>query len=138
MRTKDRAANSEPAGQTVIPVVHEQLKVGKRLRETGTTRIRKIVRHTEEVVDEPLLQDEVKVEHIPINRHVPGPVAVREENGTTIVPVLEEVLVVEKRLLLKEELRITKQSRTVHKPQRVMLRKEEAVVERIATQEKRK
>ena len=30
----------------------------------------------------------------------------REEHGTLIVPVLEEVLVVEKRLMLKEEIHI--------------------------------
>ena len=54
----------------------------------------------------------------------------RSEEDTLIIPVLEEVLVVEKRLLLKEEVRITKREET-HTPQRVTLRREEAAVERI-------
>jgi stress response protein YsnF len=45
--------------------------------------------------------------------------------------VLEEVLVVEKRLLLKEEVRITKRRIETHMPQRVILRREEVAVERI-------
>jgi stress response protein YsnF len=36
----------------------------------------------------------------------------REEDGVLIVPVLEEQLVVTTRLVLKEELRITRKSRT--------------------------
>ena len=52
-------------------------------------------------------------------------------NGVTIVPVLEEVLFVEKRLVLKEELHIRRRvsSKTVEVP--VTLRKERAVVERV-------
>jgi stress response protein YsnF len=41
------------------------------------------------------------------------------------------VLVVEKRLMLKEELHITKGEIETYKPQRVTLRTEEAVVERV-------
>lgn len=48
-----------------------------------------------------------------------------------IVPLLEEVLVVEKRLMLKEELHISKRRTEVHNPQRVILRSEEVTVERI-------
>ena len=47
------------------------------------------------------------------------------------MPVLEEILVVEKRLMLKEELHITKEEVETYKPQRVLLRSEEAVVERV-------
>ena len=68
---------------------------------------------------------------VPINRYVEKPLPVRQEGGTIIVPILEEVLVVEKRLLLKEELRISKESKMVHKPRRVTLRGEEAVVEHV-------
>jgi uncharacterized protein (TIGR02271 family) len=77
------------------------------------------------------LHDEVVVERVPINRVVEGPVSVRSEEDTLVIPLLEEVLVVEKRLLLKEEIRITKQRVETHAPQRVTLRREEAVVERI-------
>jgi hypothetical protein len=52
-----------------------------------------------------------------------------------IVPVLEEVLIVEKRLMLKEELRITKRQSETHQSQRVILRREEAVVEHLGGRE---
>jgi stress response protein YsnF len=54
----------------------------------------------------------------------------RQEGETLIIPVLEEVLVVERRLRLKEEVRITRQQRTVHTPQSVVLKTYEVQVER--------
>jgi stress response protein YsnF len=62
---------------------------------------------------------------------------IRTEGDVTIVPVLEEVLVVEKRLLLKEELHIRRgvETETVEVP--VTLRKQRAVVEREAPKDPR-
>src|SRR5690606_31687528 len=57
-------------------------------------------------------------------------VAIRYEGDTMIVPVLEEVLVMQKRLLLEEEVRITRRRSEHRAPQRVMLREEHAEVER--------
>jgi stress response protein YsnF len=48
-----------------------------------------------------------------------------------VIPLLEEFLVVEKRLLLKEEVCITRRRVDTHAPQRVTLRREDAVMERI-------
>lgn len=118
-------------GPEVIPVVREQVKVDTRRVETGITRIKKTVHEREEIVDAPLIKETVQVERVPVNRYVREPLPVRQEGGTTIVPVMEEVLVVEKRLLLKEELRITKQSDVSRKPQRVVLRGEDVDVERL-------
>ena len=47
-----------------------------------------------------------------------------------IIPVLEEVLVIQKRTVLKEELHVTRLRREVHhEPQHVVLRAEEVTVE---------
>jgi len=116
----------------VIPVIEEQVQVGKRKVETGVTRITKKVQEREEVIDQPLLQEEVHVDRVPVNRFVDESVPVRQEKGKTIVPVFEEVLIVEKRLLLKEELHITKRAREVHKPQQAVVKSEEVVVENVA------
>jgi uncharacterized protein (TIGR02271 family) len=115
----------------VVPVIQEVLDVQTRAVETGRVRIRTIVREHEEVVDPPLLRDEVLIERVPINRVVEGPMAARSEGDTLIIPVLEEVLVVEKRLLLKEEVRVTTRRVETHSPQRTTLRRQEATVERI-------
>jgi uncharacterized protein (TIGR02271 family) len=121
----------EEGNVIVVPVVAEELEVRKRSVETGGVRVSKVVHEREEVVDEPLFREEVDVERVAINRAVDGPVATRQEGDVTIVPVLEEVLVVEKRLMLKEELRITRRRVEEHRPQRVSLRTEDATVERI-------
>jgi uncharacterized protein (TIGR02271 family) len=119
----------------VMPVVAETLDVQKRKVQTGGVRIKKVVHEREEVVDEPLMREEVQVKRVPINRIVESPVPVRHVGNTMIISLLEEVLVVEKRLMLKEELHITKGEIETYKPQRVTLRTEEAVVERVGEDE---
>jgi uncharacterized protein (TIGR02271 family) len=118
-------------GAVVVPIVAEQLEVQKRKVEGGGVRIRKTVREREEVVDEPLMREEVQVRRVPVNKVVDGPVPVRHVGDTMIVSLLEEVLVVEKKLMVKEELHITKEQVESYRPQRVRLRTEEAVVERV-------
>jgi uncharacterized protein (TIGR02271 family) len=115
----------------VLPVIEETLDVHTTPVEKGRVRIRKMVHEREELVDPPLLRDEVVVERVPINRVVEGPIPVRSEGDTLIIPLFEEVLVVERRLLLKEEVHLTKRRVETHTPQRVTLRREEAIVERI-------
>lgn len=121
-----QARNSETV---TIPVVEEELEVQKRQVETGRVRITKVVQEQEEIVDEPLLQEKIEVRRVPVNRPVDGPIPIRHSGDTMIVSLLEEVLVVEKRLMLKEELHITKRQVEVHESQPVTLRREEAIVE---------
>ena len=130
--TSNRTRTDE---RIVMPVVAETLDVQKRKVETGGVRIKKIVHEREEVVDEPLMREEVQVKRVPINRVVDAPVPVRHVGNTMIISLLEEVLVVEKRLMLKEELHITKGEVETYKPQRITLRTEEAVVERVGDDE---
>jgi uncharacterized protein (TIGR02271 family) len=117
----------------VIPVLREQLEVGIRQVDTGGVRIHKSVSAHDEVVEAALVHDTVEVRRIPVDRIVPmseAP-ATRQQGDTLIVPVLEEVLVVEKRLRIKEEIHI----RTVREERfadKVALRAEEVTVERLA------
>ena len=116
--------------QIVVPVVEEGLRVGRRVVETGRVRVTKTVREHEEVVDQPLMREEYDVERVAVDEFVDGPVGPRYEGETLIVPVLEEVLVVEKRLVVREELRITRKRTEERNPQRVKLLSEEVSVER--------
>ena len=116
--------------RVVVPVVAETVEVGKRTVETGKVRVKKTVRSTERVVDEPLVREEVEVERVPINREIAEAIGPRQEGDTLIVPLLEEVLVVEKRLILREEVRITRRKVEHRDPKTVVLRSEEATVER--------
>jgi uncharacterized protein (TIGR02271 family) len=129
-----RRARSEPsdAAPIVIPVIHEELEVGKRTVDTGIgVRIHKSAREEEQTVDLPLIHEEVNVERVRVDRAVDAPVPVRHVGDTIIVPVIEEVLVVQKQLRLVEELHIHKTRVETRQPQKVVLRKEEATVERL-------
>jgi uncharacterized protein (TIGR02271 family) len=115
----------------VLPVMEETLTVDTRPVETGRVRIRKVVHEREELVDPPLLREEVIIARVPINRVVEGPLPVRYEGDTMIISLLEEVLVVERRLLLKEEVHITTRRTETHTPARVTLRREDVTIERV-------
>ena len=115
----------------VVPMLAEELEVQKRRVETGTVRLTKVVYEREVQVDEPLWREEVEVTRVPMQRVVDGPVPVREEQGTTILSVVEEVLVVEKRWMLREEIHIRTQRIETHQPQRMTLRSEDVQVERV-------
>jgi uncharacterized protein (TIGR02271 family) len=124
-------------GVEVIPLVEERARVAKRRVVTGAVRVQKRVREWEEVVDEPLTRVRVDVERRPINIWVHTPPPVRIEGDTTVIPLLEEVLVVQRRLRVTEEVRITRRRERFRAPQRVVLRREEAEVERLAADEAR-
>ena len=116
--------------ETSIPLVEEEAHVGKRTRTTGRVHIRTEVDELEQLVAAELMQETVEVERVPVDRIVDAAPPVRTEGDVTIVPVLEEVLVVEKRLVLKEELRIRRSRRQETEEIPVRLRKQRAVVER--------
>jgi uncharacterized protein (TIGR02271 family) len=115
----------------VLPVVEETLAVDTRPVETGRVRIRKVVHEREELVDPPLRRDEVIIERVPINRVVERPLPIRYEGDTMIISLLEEVLVVDTRLLLTEEVHITTRRTETHTPERVNLQREDVTIERV-------
>ena len=119
--------------QLRIPLVEEQLQVSKRVVDTGKgVRVHKTVTEHAELVDLPLMHDELTVERIAIGTLIEEGTlpTVRYEGETMIVPVLEEVLLVKKQLRLKEEVRITRHQRELHEPQSILLKSETATVER--------
>ena len=120
----------------VILMLEEQLRVVKQQIETGRVRVR-IVTETDTTIANAELQSEsFEVERIPIGRHISDFPEIVDDGDTMIVPVIEEVLVVEKRLILKEELHIRRlrSSKTIEQP--VVLRRQRAEVERLPALER--
>lgn len=115
---------------TVIPVVEEEAHIEKRLVERNRTRITKQVHTEEETIDTPLRQERVQVERVPIERMIDNPMTSHYDGDTLVIPVMEEVLIIEKKLLLKEEVRVTKYVGETEHQETVTLRKEEVTVER--------
>jgi uncharacterized protein (TIGR02271 family) len=122
---------SEPL---VIPVIEERLEVEKNRRETARVRVRKTVESEDKVVEDMLVEQAYDVQHVPVNRVIEGPVEPRYEGDTLVLPVVEEVLVVEKRLMLREEVRITRKRQEHRSPQTHTLRREKVQVDRVRTE----
>ena len=116
----------------VLQLHAEQIKINRQVRETGHVTVSTTTRTHDHLVDELLTSERVEIEHVVIDRMVDEVPAVREEGDTIIIPIVEEVVVVERRLMLKKEVRITR-VRSVHRHhETVQLRSQEAVVSRIA------
>ncbi|MGF1634288.1 MAG: YsnF/AvaK domain-containing protein [Phycisphaerae bacterium] len=139
MSQKDVAAalagqNGGADQNTVIPLISEHLRVDKVEEETGRVRIRKTVREEEEHLQHDLLSQDVHVERVPVDKPVENPdrpPESRHEGDTLIIPLLEEVLVVQKRLMLREELHVTRKTHRHKQDQTVTVKREEADVQRL-------
>jgi len=92
--------------EQTIPLLAERLSVERRRVETGRVVATLTTQHHEQVINEDLVHERVDVERVPIGRTVDAIPPVREEGDTTIIPVVEEVLVIERRLVLKEEVHL--------------------------------
>ena len=129
-RTSDRATLARGDGAVVVPVIAESVEVEKRVVESGRVQIHKTVQTTDQVIHDSLIHENVEVERVPINQMVDGPFGNRQEGETLVVPVWKEVLVVEKRLMLVEEIRITRRRSEQPFTQTVAVRTESVVVDR--------
>jgi uncharacterized protein (TIGR02271 family) len=98
------------------PIMVEALGIKKPQVETGHAGISKTVHERQGIVDNPLCREEVSIERVPIRRFVDRAMPVRYEGDTVIAPPLEEVLVVEKRLMSKEKLRLPGRQLEAHLP----------------------
>jgi stress response protein YsnF len=119
----------------VIARAEEEVRLDKRMVTTGKVRVRTIVDVETELAKATLDGETVEVTRVPIDRIVDQAPGIRVEDNVTIIPVLEEVLVVDKRLVLKEEVHIRKLATTEDVEIPVELRKQHAVIERLPADE---
>jgi uncharacterized protein (TIGR02271 family) len=135
LETSDVDAVEDHAEQTVIPLFEEELSVSKRVVPTSRVQISRVTHSHEQLVDELLTREQVEVERVPIDRRIEAMPSVREEEDCLIIPVVEEVLRIERVLVLKEEVRIRRVKGTERYQEKVTLRKQQAVVNRLPIDE---
>ena len=84
----------------------EELRAGTRERQAGALNVRKRVRTDRERLEVPTRREEVTVDRVPVE----GEAATEAEIGDdeVSIPLTEEEVVVEKRPVIKEEVRIRK------------------------------
>lgn len=119
----------------IIPVIEEEVTIDKQIVATGKINISKRINEYEEVVDVPSYRGEITVNRVPVNLFVDEPPITRQEGDTMIIPVVQEQMVMVKKLLLVEELHVQNRVIETHHPQTVTLLKEEVEVIRTAQNE---
>jgi uncharacterized protein (TIGR02271 family) len=132
-RPEDASSIAPPStAEARLPLFEEAARVETRTVPGERVRLHSFVRERDERVDAELRDEDVTVERVPVNRVVATAPAVREEGDTLIVPVIEEQLFIEKRLVLKEIIRVTRHARTRTEQHTVRLRAEDVRIERVA------
>jgi uncharacterized protein (TIGR02271 family) len=129
--TSGDAVDDSGSEDLILPLVEEVAQIGKRQVTTGKVRVTTVADTVEEIAGAPLPGEEVEVVRVPVDRVVSEAPAMRTEGDVTIVPILEEILVVEKQLVLKEELHIRRRATSEEVEVPVTLRKQRAVIERL-------
>jgi len=117
-----------------LRVVEEELHLARQQVVTGRVRVRTTTDLVEEIAQACLTHESIEVSRVPVDREVDRAPEIRTENDVTIVPIVEEVLVVEKRLVLKEELHIRRRVEAEAVAVPMQLRKQRATVERLSNQ----
>lgn len=89
-----------------IPIVEEQAHVTKRVTDIERVTVHVATDEEQVLVREDLRHEQVVVTRVPIGHEVAEAPLPRTEGDLTVIPVLEERLVVVKRLFLVEELHL--------------------------------
>jgi stress response protein YsnF len=117
--------------EAVIPVIREEVHAEAVPVMTGGVRVTKSVESHDEIVEQELRKSHVDVKRVMTNRVVDGPQSPRRVGDTLIIPVVSEVLKIEKQWVVTEEIHVTERQEQETVQNKVTLNREQASVERI-------
>jgi len=124
-----RPGDARLGGEVRVPVYEEQLAFGTREVDLGEIKVHKSVEETEQVRRGPLNREDVEVQRVRVDRRVAEPEQQRLEDDWLVIPIMEEVFVVENHLMVTEEIRIRKRLVTEEGEVREVVRRERATIE---------
>jgi len=113
---------------STLPLLSEEVDVAKTTFETARVSVSRVTKEASELISTVLADETVEVSRTPIGRQVDAMPAIRQEGDTIVVPIVEERLVVERRLFLKEEVRVRRVRATRTHQELVPVRHHELVV----------
>jgi stress response protein YsnF len=120
--------------EVVIPLAEESVSVSKREVETGQVRVALSTDIETVIARETLRGCKIEIERVPVNRALPdgepAPQS-REEGDMLVIPVVEEIAVVVKRLVVTEEVRLRFVSTQTSFEEEISVRRQRATVERV-------
>ena len=127
----DDLQDGSPSVKPDDPVLRlgaEELSISKENVITGRVRVSTVTHERVELVDESLAHERVEINREPVGDYIAAIPEIRTEGDVTIIPIVEEVI--ERRLILKEEIRVRRVRDTERFQDRVTLRNQEAVITR--------
>jgi len=122
---------AEEDKEVVIPVIREELHADAVPVVTGGIRVTKRVDSHDEIVEQELRKSHVEVKRVKTDRVVDGPQPAQRVGNTLIIPVVSEVLRIEKQWIVTEEIHITELETRETVQNQITLNREDALVERI-------
>ena len=127
-RSGKSSGREEDGDEMTVQRTEEELRAGTREREAGGVNVRKRVRTDKEQVKVPKKHEEVSVERVPVDERSSSPEAEIGEDDIN-VPVMEEEVITDKKAVVKEELRIKKDTVEEEEVVEEDVRKEEIEVD---------
>lgn len=122
-----------PSCDPALPLHVEDVLVTRRRTPGDTVRVAIVTREDQRPVDEELSHERVEIERVAVGRVVESVPPIRRDGDLTIIPVVEEVevVVIERRLVLREEIHMRRIRVTERHRETVTLRRQEAEISRI-------
>lgn len=117
------------AEQVRVPIYEERLRTSVHPVDLGEVRIHKTVERVPTTATRSVEREEVEIERVRLDRLLDQPVEPYQDGEWLVVPVMEEVLVVTKQLVLTEEVRIRTKRVTEEQEVYEILRRERVSVE---------
>lgn len=114
-----------------IPIVEETLSLSRRRVASGRVRIATRTEEIDHILPAELSSVEVEVVRVPVDRRIDAAPEVVTEGELTIIPVVEERLVVTRELYLREEIHVRRIARTQTVEVEATTRRQTAQVERL-------
>ncbi len=121
----------EDQGEIIIPVFAESLDVDTATVATGGVRVVKRMVTDQQVLDHHLRTENVDVKRIPMNKVVDGPLPIIQTEDLIIIPVMQEVLKIERQWVVTEEIHVSKSARVIHFQEPVDVDHEVVSIERM-------
>lgn len=121
---------AKPPISNVIPLPEERVNVTKKETPAGSVGVSTILDEHTELVSASLAKETVEIKRIPIDLEIDTVPEIQQDGDIIIIPIVEEKLVIEKRLVLREEIPLVKSRSTTQFEEPVTLRKMLAVINR--------
>ena len=125
------AATGAESRAAVVALMEERVEIGTATTPAGTVRVRIEIDEDRERVT----VDDVREEYQPSVRAIGRPAGARRDpyldGDEVVIPIYEERVVVERRLFLKEEIRLRRARHVAHEEREVPVRRERAIFERL-------